>query len=260
MLKLTKAGQRRHVVRDGQEAWFTQFSGNNGHAAASAFGILVILAEMRSRPGARVALQVDGPTEVITYVLEGAVLFQDRHGNSGLLYAGEFRQMTAQCLVGYHERPAAPENWVHMFRIGLASTERRDEIAEQKRFTLAERQGILCVVASPDGTKSSLKVHEDARIFSAVLEPGQFVVHELLPGRGAWVHIVRGEVSVAGILLSPGDGLGISEERSVSLLARTASEVLLVDLGMAKPSKTEALVVPRERFGRHRERRIRRRR
>ena len=67
-------------------------------------------------------------------------------------------------------------------------------------------------------------------MYSALLEPGQHVVHTLTPGRAAWLHIVQGEVTFGDLVLTTGDGAGVTAERSVSLTAREDSEILLVDV------------------------------
>jgi hypothetical protein len=62
------------------------------------------------------------------------------------------------------------------------------------------------------------------------------VVHELSQGRSAWLHLLQGEVTLGDIVLSTGDGAGITGERAVSLTASEESEILLVDLGEAMPT------------------------
>ena len=88
----------------------------------------------------------------------------------------------------------------------------------------------MCLVASPDGRKGSLRVHPDVLLHSALLEPGQHVVHELAKGRHAWLHLVEGEVTLDELVLGAGDGAGVSDARAVSLTARTVTELLLLDL------------------------------
>jgi redox-sensitive bicupin YhaK (pirin superfamily) len=84
----------------------------------------------------------------------------------------------------------------------------------------------------------SLHLREDALIYSALLEPGQHVVHDLESGRAAWLHIVTGAVTLGDAVLRTGDGAGISEQRPVSFTAREDTEILLVDLPeRARPSR-----------------------
>ncbi len=224
------------MSRDDREAWLTFYPEDTGAAHGSGFGVLVILDETRAAPDAGFRGRERRDAEVVTYVLEGAIAFEDDRGSSGVVEAGEFRRMTAAHRIRYRAPSAPDEQWVHVFQIGLRATgAERATSSEQRRFTLAERRGVFCTIASPDGLKPSLHVHEDAQIFSSVLDPGQHVVHELLPGRSAWVHVVEGDVTLAALQLHKGDGAGITAERSVSITARTSSEILLVDIAGARP-------------------------
>ena len=84
--------------------------------------------------------------------------------------------------------------------------------------------------------RGSLRLHQDALLFSALLAPGQHVVHELASGRSAWLHVVSGELTIEDVVLGAGDGVGITDELAVSLTTREGSEILLVDLGGPAPS------------------------
>jgi quercetin 2,3-dioxygenase len=55
-------------------------------------------------------------------------------------------------------------------------------------------------------------------------------VHELPPGRHAWLHLVRGEVTLGDIVLTSGDGAGLMGEPAVSFTASEGSEILLLDV------------------------------
>ncbi len=68
-------------------------------------------------------------------------------------------------------------------------------------------------------------------MYSAMLDTGQHLLHELAPGRSAWLHLVEGSVMLGDVVLTTGDGVGIAAERAVSLTAREQTELLLFDLG-----------------------------
>ena len=78
--------------------------------------------------------------------------------------------------------------------------------------------------------RNTLRVRDDIRVYSAILEPGHHLAHALSPGRSGWLHVVQGEVSLGRLVLSTGDGVGVTAERSLSLTAIEESEVLLLDL------------------------------
>ncbi len=164
---------------------------------------------------------------------DGALAYEDGSGHSGVIHAGEF-----QCTAGVRSSATnvSRTHGAHLFRTWLRPTVAVVEPRlEQRRFSAAERRGALCVVASHDARNGSLRLHMDGLLFSSLLEPGQHLVHELAAGRTAWLHLVQGEVDVVDLILTEGDGVGFSEERAVSLTARTPAEILLFDLGANAP-------------------------
>jgi quercetin 2,3-dioxygenase len=232
MITLRRATERHHEQRRKQEAWLTFHAKSGTDPFSQGFGTLEILKEGRLPPHAGIR-QPRQNSEIITYVHEGTLAYEDSLGQSGLIRAGEFQRMTAGSGMGYSETNTSPTHWAHIFQIWLRpSTEKLTPGHEQKRFSIAARRGILCVVASADGRNGSLKIHQDAMLCSAILKRGQHVVHELLPGRSAWLHVVHGEVAVnhGAVTLQTGDGVGVTSERALSLTATEPAEVLLLDL------------------------------
>ena len=118
--------------------------------------------------------------------------------------------------------------WAHLFQICLPC-ETVELSHQQRHFTAAERKGRLCLIACPDGSHGSLRLTRDARIYSTVLDAGSHFCHPLAPGRSAWVHVVRGQVKLPSVDLATGDGVGVTEEASVSLTARDKSEILMIE-------------------------------
>lgn len=232
MITLRRAKERHHDCRRKQEVWLTFYSEDRADPLADGFGALEILNEDRVPPGAGVPRHRQHDAEIVTYVRKGALAYEDSIGRSGVIHAGEFQHMTAGRAVRHSETNASRSDWAHVFQIWLRPSEAGLEpIQEQKRFSAAERRGGLCVVASPDAQRGSLRVHQDALLYSAMLRPGQHVIHELADGRSAWLHLVEGEALLGDIVLTTGDGAGITGERAVSLTAREETEILLVDLG-----------------------------
>jgi redox-sensitive bicupin YhaK (pirin superfamily) len=156
-----------------------------------------------------------------------------------VIHAGEFQRMSAVRGARHSETNASRSDWAHVFQIRLRRSEARLEPGrDQKRFSAAERRGGLCIVASPDGRRGSLRLHQDTRMYSALLEPGQHVVHELASERAAWLHLVQGELALGDLVLTSGDGAGVTTERAVSLTARENSEILMFDVAEPEPKIT----------------------
>jgi redox-sensitive bicupin YhaK (pirin superfamily) len=231
MFTVRRASERYHHRTSRQEAWFTFEPQDKTEPYAGDFGTLEQLNELRIAPGTSAPRNTRRDVEVVTYVYQGVLAYEDSMGHSGVLQAGEFHRVTSGRSLRHSKMNASRTDWAHFYQLWLRPSEIELESEHvQKRFSAAERRGGLCLVASPDARRGSLRIHEDAQICSALLEPGKHVVRELLPGRSAWLHVVQGEVTLGDAVLTGGDGAGITDERAVSLTAREKSEILLVDV------------------------------
>jgi redox-sensitive bicupin YhaK (pirin superfamily) len=238
MILVRRGNERHHDQRRKREVWHTFYPEDRTDALADGFGRLETLNEDRLPPGADIPSHSHRDAEILTYVREGALTHDDSKGRSGVMYAGEFHRMTGGRGVHRRESNASRTDWAHVFQVSLRlSAGGLDPGHEQKRFSAAERRGALCVIASPDARRGSLRIHQDALLYSALLDAGQHVVHELSGGRSAWLHLVQGDASLGDIILTTGDGAGVTAERAVSVTAREETEILLLDLGEQAPQR-----------------------
>ncbi|HEV8548724.1 MAG TPA: pirin family protein, partial [Polyangiaceae bacterium] len=211
MITLRRHEERRYRRRDEQEGWFTFWARAAADHPGLGFGILAFLNEERLPAGASVAPHPACDLEILTFVREGAVAHDDSLGHSGIIHAGEFHRMTATREVRHTEVSASRTGAAHVFQLGLRSSGGgRLRAAEQKRFSTAERRGVWCLVAAPDARRGSLALGADALVYSTLLDLGQHVVHELFDGRSAWLHLVQGEVTLGDLVLTTGDGAGVT--------------------------------------------------
>jgi redox-sensitive bicupin YhaK (pirin superfamily) len=234
VIALRRANQRRHVRLGKRETWLTFYARDRAKPLADGFGALEVFMEDRVPPGARGPPHPQQDAEIVTYVLEGALAHEDSMGRSSVTQAGEFHRLTAGRGIRHSETNASRTDWAHVFQIWLHPSMAGLKLSdERKRFSAAERRGLLRVVASPDGRNGSLHVQQDALIYSALLDPGQHMIQELSDGRSAWLHVVYGEATLGDVVLTTGDGAGITAERAVSFTAQASTEILLLDLGQS---------------------------
>jgi redox-sensitive bicupin YhaK (pirin superfamily) len=231
MITLRRANERHHDRLRNQDVWHTFFPAEDGDGVSAGFGTLEAFTEDRLPPGAGIQRRPNRDADIVTYVHEGKLAHEDSLGHSAVVHACEFQRVTVRSGVRHSETNASRTDWAHVFQLwlrpsgdGLVSSQ------EQRRFSAAHRRGGLCIIASPDGRAGSLHLHQDALMYSALLDPGQHVVHELAPGRSAWLHVVSGEAAIDDVVLKIGDGVGITEERAVSFTAAHPTEVILLDL------------------------------
>lgn len=236
MITLRRANERHLDQHRKQEVRFTFDPQERANTSDSGFGALENLSENTLPPAGVSVARPSQETEIVTYIFRGALTQEDSTGPLGVVRAGGFQRTTIGCGTHHKETNASRTDWASIFRISLRPSELgHNRVPEQMRFAEAERRNVLCVVASPDGRQGSLRTRQDALVCSSVLDPGHHLVHELLPGRCAWLHVICGEVTSHDVILSRGDGLGVTTERSLSLTAHDHTEILLIDVGEPRP-------------------------
>ena len=199
--------------------------------AHMSFRSLRVINEDRVIPGAGFPRHGHSDMEIISYVLDGALEHKDSLGNGTVIRPGEVQRMSAGTGILHSEfnpSQAEPVHFLQMWiipdRAGLPPS------YEQKAFPVEERCGHLRLVAAPDGRDSTVTVHQDARLFVANLAANQRVVHEVERGRGLWLQLARGIVTVNGTEMREGDGAAVEDEPAIAIKADTDAELLLFDL------------------------------
>jgi redox-sensitive bicupin YhaK (pirin superfamily) len=241
MIALRRAEERHHNRSEEQEVWRTFRPDEGAESFSERFGPLAFLDEGRLPPGGQIPRRPARDGELLTYVREGSLSHDDSLGGLAVIHAGDFQRITAARGRRLTAANASRTGETHVFQIGLRpSTGTLAPAHEQKRFRPAERRGVLRLVASPDGRNGSLHVHQDAFLYSAVLDSGRQVTHPLARDRRAWLHVVHGKVTIGELALATGDGLGVSGECVISLTAQAETELLLLDLPDARAPKRVA--------------------
>ena len=85
-----------------------------------------------------------------------------------------------------------------------------------------------------------MTIHQDALLYGSTLEAGEEAAHAIAPGRGVWLQVARGSLSVNGLALEQGDGAAVSEEKEMLVKADSACEFLLFNLAWKSPLPAQA--------------------
>jgi len=195
------------------------------------FRALRVINEDTVAPGRGFGAHQHENMEIISIVMEGALAHKDSTGGDGVLRRGEVQRMSAGTGVVHSEFNGSDSEPVHFFQIWILPA--RGGITpgyEQKMFPDEERRGKLRLVVAPGGEGGALDIHQDARVYVSLLDDGQRVEHSLTDGRGAWLQVARGSVTVNGTALDAGDGAAIEAESAIEIAATDAAEILLFDL------------------------------
>ena len=229
--------RRDAEIHDVDGGWFRarwHFSFDDYRDAENdAFGAMRVFNEDRLVPGAVWPLHPHRDVEGLTYVVEGLFGHQDNVGGPfGPLPAGSVQRMTLGSGALHSELNASPTEPMRFIQIWiLPDTGGLTPHVEQRVFTREDRTNRLLKVIGPEGG-DAVKVHQDASVHVASLEPGTEVRHDLGDGRGAYVYLIDGEATFGGEAVSTGDAAKVSDQRSLAIRATAPSELILVDVPM----------------------------
>ena len=195
------------------------------------WGNLRVINEDRIAPGTGFGTHSHKDMEIISYVVLGALGHKDSMGTGASILPGDVQRMSAGRGIEHSEYNYAPKDETHFFQIWIQPNVKGIAPGyEQKTFAAPEKQGQLRLVASTDGAQGSVTIHADARMYSGLLDGAQAATLALDPARKAYVHVVRGAVSVNGLALQAGDAAKLTGEAALNLADAQGAEVLVFDL------------------------------
>jgi redox-sensitive bicupin YhaK (pirin superfamily) len=197
------------------------------------FGPLRVINEDRVAPGGGFPTHPHSDMEIITYPLEGALEHKDSTGEHSVIRPGDVQRMSAGTGVRHSEYNASRTEPVRFLQIWIIPE--REGLRpgyEQKTFATDEKRGKLRLVGSHDGRAGSLTIHQDVDLYATALEPAESVSLVLRPGRGVWVQVVDGELSVNGERVRAGDGIAIGATDEIRIEAHERTEALVFDMAL----------------------------
>lgn len=232
MIILRKSEERGHANHGWLDSYHTFSFANYYDPDYMGFGNLRVINEDRVQAKRGFGTHPHRDMEIITYVLEGALEHKDSIGNGSIIRPGDVQKMSAGTGILHSEYNPSESESVHLLQIWIMPNQRNLRPSyEQKNFSEAEKHNHLRLIASPDGRENSVTVYQDVNLYATVLDAGKNVNHEWKAGREVWLQVVRGEVQLNDIVLGAGDGAAIVDETYLKIDAKTASELLLFDLG-----------------------------
>ncbi|WP_370051348.1 pirin family protein, partial [Cyanothece sp. BG0011] len=121
---------------------------------------------------------------------------------------------------------------VHLLQIWiLPDTRGLKPSYEEKHFPAEEKQGKLRLVASGGGRDDSVKINQDVQLYVAFLDQGDQINYSINSNRSLWIQVAKGSVQIHGQTINSGDGVAITQETKIDLIAiSNDTEILLFDL------------------------------
>ena len=231
MIALRKAGERGHANHGWLDSWHSFSFAEYYDPQHMGFSDLRVINEDVVQPGRGFGTHGHRDMEIITYILDGALEHKDSMGNGSVIRPGDVQRMSAGRGVQHSEYNPSQSELVHLLQIWIEPNIRGIEPGyEETHFDAASKRGKLRLIASAEGRDGSVKIHQDAAVYAALIDGAERVSHKLARGRKAYVHVARGKLTVNGEQLSAGDALKAEGVPSITLEKGAQAEILLFDL------------------------------
>jgi hypothetical protein len=227
---IRKSAERGYADRGWLQSWHSFSFGDYQDPRHMGFRVLRVLNEDVIAPGRGFGPHGHRDMEILTYMLAGKLRHRDSMGEERTLGENEVQAMSAGTGVVHSEFNASAAEPSHSVQIWIEPAS--EDVAPAYRqiaFGSGEKRGRLRLLAAPHANDpAAATIHQDARLYVTEVAPGDVVTATLLPGRHAWVQVLRGEVLLGEGRLGRGDGAAISGEPQIPI--RGEGEVLLFDL------------------------------
>jgi redox-sensitive bicupin YhaK (pirin superfamily) len=101
--------------------------------------------------------------------------------------------MSAGRGVLHSEYNPSTDDDVHFLQIWIEPSQRGIAPGyEQAHVDDEAKRGRLALIAGPAGSGAAVTIHQDARVYAALVDGDERIRHDVAAGRHAYVHVVRG--------------------------------------------------------------------
>ena len=231
MLTIRKSAERGYADHGWLKSFHSFSFANYFDPAHMGWGNLRVINEDRIAPGTGFGTHGHRDMEIISYVLSGNLAHQDSMGNVKGIPPGDVQRMSAGSGVRHSEFNHAKGEETHFLQIWIEpNVTGIDPGYEQKTVPEAVKRGQLALVAAPEASEYTVKIHADARLYAGLFNGAETAQLALNPARKAYVFLIRGTLQVNGQTLQAGDAALLQSEPSLALSQGQDAEVLVFDL------------------------------
>lgn len=172
--------------------------------------------------------------EIVTIPHTGALAHKDSTGGNGIIKVGDVQIMSAGSGVQHSEFNSSATEAVNLFQLWVFPKERNiTPRYDQRTFDISERINKWQTVVSPIEADNALWINQDARFLLTNLDNGTTINYtNAFAGNGIFLVVIKGSITVNGIMLEKRDALGIYDTNSFAIEASADAELLAVEVPM----------------------------
>lgn len=231
MINIRKSNERGHADHGWLDSRHTFSFADYYDPEHMGYRNLRVINEDQVAPGGGFPTHPHRDMEIFSYVLSGALEHKDSLGNGRTLRAGQVQLMSTGRGVLHSEYNPSRSEPAHFLQIWI----KPDKHGLEPRYTewepnAAQAKAPKVLIISRDGREHSATIAADSDVYRLLLAAGESVTHDLKSGRGLWLQVARGSVTLDGQKLVAGDAASLDDAGTHTVTAEEASEALLFDL------------------------------
>jgi len=195
------------------------------------FKTLRVINEDRIKGGSGFGAHPHNDMEIISYVVSGGLEHKDSMGNKAVILPDEVQIMSAGTGVTHAEMNHCKDRETHFFQIWIMPEKKgiRPNYGQKSFKNEFAKQNFVLVV-SKDKRNGSIGINQDADIYIGRLKSQDEVNFKIRTDRHIWIQMIKGNTEINKVNIKAGDGLSISNEKALAILAKENSEFILFDL------------------------------
>jgi redox-sensitive bicupin YhaK (pirin superfamily) len=236
VIKIRKSQNRGHANHGWLDSYHTFSFADYHDPEHMGFRSLRVINEDYIQGGMGFATHGHRDMEIISFILDGALEHKDTMGNTSIIRPGEVQWMCAGTGVRHSEFNPNKEQIAHLLQVWILPDKQGYAPAyDQKNFSEKLKETGFVLAVSNDGRDGSISIHQNVKIYLADIKAGADRKVGLAKNRHAWIQMTKGDLIVqtsAGqqTKMTAGDGLAISEESGLNLVAESDARFLVFDL------------------------------
>ncbi|WP_420933170.1 pirin family protein [Alteromonas sp. A081] len=193
MMYIRNAGERGDVNLGWLKSKHSFSFGHYYDAQHMGISALRVINEDEVMPGHGFGTHGHRDMEIVSYVVEGALKYEDSSGNKYIVPAGDIQRMSAGRGVTHSEFNASKSEKVKFLQIWILPDKKGIEPSYEQ--SAVPQKGALTPLVTPQGNDGSLSINQDASIFRLMLDEGESYSLNTA-NRTGYLHIISGNVEV----------------------------------------------------------------
>jgi len=198
------------------------------------FGVLRVINDDIIEAGQGFPMHPHKDMEIISVITKGSLVHHDSQGNHGVINEGEVQYMSAGSGIRHSEYNPSQSETVELLQIWIHPNQKGAEpLYDQRNFNTIEQNNNWVVLASQDGRDKSIKMRQDALIFTTKLRRNVSVE---LPSpnnsNGQLLFVIEGTVEIYGDVLNKRDEIQIIDKETHTIKALSDANLMLFEVPM----------------------------